>query len=165
MDFAYSDIAVLGDDSLFFAGEKKRDFIETNAATNRYLLKGDMMKKNMTVQLFVAAVMMFCFTSAAHADVAKAVTGYEWDDKLGRGLLNIVSCPVELARTINIQSRVKGPSYGWTMGLVEGLGRTFLRFGAGVIDTVTCPFDFPTEGKSPLLTPDYPWQKWDVEYL
>lgn len=100
---------------------------------------------------------VFAFAPAARADDAS--------EKLGRGLLNIVGSPVELARTINIQSRVKGPGYGWTMGIVEGIGRTFLRFGSGVIETVTFPFDFPKDDKEPLLSPDYPWQKWDVEYL
>ena len=105
---------------------------------------------------------MFMFSSAAHAD---AISTNDWSDKLGRGVLNMVGAPVELARTIHIQSNVKGPAYGWTMGIVEGLGRTFVRFGAGAIETVTFPFDFPKEGKAPLLQPDYPWQKWDVEYL
>ncbi len=119
------------------------------------------MKKNILIQLFVVAAMILFFSSTAHADGL----GYDWDDKLGRGVLNMVSSPVELARTVNIQSRAKGPGYGWTMGIVEGLGRTLLRFGAGAIETVTFPFDFPKEDKSPLLSPDYPWQKWDVEYL
>lgn len=91
--------------------------------------------------------------------------GPQWNDKLGRGVLNIIGSPVELARTIHIQSRVKGAGYGWTMGLVEGIGRMFWRFGAGAIETVTFPFDFPKDDKTPLLMPEYPWDKWDVEYL
>lgn len=101
----------------------------------------------------------------ASADPVRVNTDYQWGDKLGRGILNMVGSPVELARTIHIQSRVKGPGYGWTMGAVEGLGRAVVRLGAGAIETVTCPFDFPKEDKSPLLEPEYPWQKWDDEYL
>lgn len=97
--------------------------------------------------------------------VAPSVHADEWNEKLGRGVLNIVGSPVELARTIHIQSRVKGPGYGWTVGIVEGLGKTIVRFGAGAIETVTFPFDFPVDDKEPILSPDYPWQKWDVEYL
>lgn len=114
------------------------------------------MKKNMIFAILVLSC-FFSFSAIAHADDAA--------EKLGRGAMNIISSPIELARTINIQSRVKGAGYGWTMGLVEGIGRTFLRFGAGVIEVVTFPFDFPKDDKSALLTPDYPWQKWDVEYL
>lgn len=85
---------------------------------------------------------------------------YEWDDKLGRGVLNIVSSPVEVARTIHVESEVRGNGYGWTAGLVKGLGRTIVRLGAGVVDLVTFPFDFPDENKAPLIEPEYAWQKW-----
>ena len=93
--------------------------------------------------------------------VAQTSTVYEWNDKLGRGVLNMVGSPVELARTIHIQTNTEGPAYGWTMGVVEGFSRGFIRFGAGVIDTLTCPFDFPKENKAPLLMPMYPWDEWD----
>ncbi len=112
--------------------------------------------------LIFGVICLLSFASAAQADDK---SGYVWSDKLGRGVLNMVGSPVELARTIHIQSNVKGPAYGWTMGIVEGVGRALIRFGAGAIDTLTCPFDFPKEDKSPLLVPDYPWQKWDVQYL
>ena len=120
-----------------------------------------MKKHKITFWIFMMILMCAC-ASAAYAD---GLTGSDWSDKLGRGILNMVGSPVELARTIHIQSNVKGPAYGWTMGLVEGIGRALIRFGAGAIETVTFPFDFPKEDKSPLLTPDYPWQKWDVQYL
>ena len=120
-----------------------------------------MKKYKMTFLILVVGFMCVC-ASSAHAD---ELAGNDSSTKLGRGLLNMVGSPVELARTIHIQSNVKGPAYGWTMGLVEGLGRTLVRFGAGAIETVTFPFDFPKDDKSPLLTPDYPWQKWDVQYL
>jgi len=77
----------------------------------------------------------------------------------------MVGSPVELARTIHIQSNVKGPAYGWTMGIVDGIGRALVRFGAGAIDTLTCPFNFPNADKAPLLMPVYPWDKWDVQAL
>ncbi len=99
------------------------------------------------------------------ASSACAETEYSWSDKLGRGVLNMVGSPVELARTIHIQSNVKGPAYGWTMGIVDGIGRALVRFGAGAIDTLTCPFNFPNADKAPLLMPVYPWDKWDVQAL
>lgn len=91
---------------------------------------------------------------------AAELGSYEWDDKLGRGVLNIVSSPVEVARTIHVESEVQGKGYGWTAGLVKGLGRTFVRLGAGVVDLVTFPFDFPDENKAPLIKPEYAWQNW-----
>lgn len=102
------------------------------------------------------------FAPVAHAEL---IEDYSAADKLGRGLLNIVSSPIEVARTINVQSNVKGPAYGWTGGLVEGLGRFVVRLGTGAIDVVTFPFDFPDDDKAPLIRPEYPWQKWDADYL
>lgn len=114
-------------------------------------------KKVIFMAVFAGAC-FFNFSSTAHAEVT-------WNEKLGRGLLNIVASPIEIARTINVQSNARGPAYGWTMGLVEGIGRTFVRFGAGAIDAVTFPFEFPKDDREALLAPDYPWQKWDVQYL
>ncbi len=121
--------------------------------------------KNITRMLIAGFFLSLAGASPLKAEPVLKAGGYDWTDKLGRGVLNMVSSPVEVARTISIQSRVKGGGYGWTVGLVEGLGRGFVRLGAGAIDTLTFPFDFPTEDKSPLLSPTYPWQKWDVEYL
>ncbi len=94
---------------------------------------------------------------------AAELGGYEWDDKLGRGVLNVVSSPVEVARTIHVDSEVHGKGYGWTAGLVKGLGRTFVRLGAGVVDLVTFPFDFPDDNKAPLIEPEYAWQNWSSD--
>ena len=119
--------------------------------------------KKITMTFWILMMGWMCV--AASTARAEELAGNDWSDKLGRGVLNMVGSPVELARTIHIQSNAKGPAYGWTMGLVEGIGRTLIRFGAGAIETVTSPFNFPKEDKSPLLSPDYPWQKWDAQYL
>ena len=97
-----------------------------------------------------------------HADLIDKE--YTWSDKLGRGALNVISSPVEVARTINVTSKTEGAGYGWTMGLVQGLGRMLIRFGSGAVEIVTCPFDFPKEDKTPLIEPEYVWQKWDGDY-
>ncbi len=118
--------------------------------------------KKIWVSAGFAVFLTVMSASTGHAEILKA---YNAGDKLGRGVLNVVSSPIEVARTINVQSRVKGPGYGWTGGLAEGLGRMLGRIGTGLIDVVTFPFNFPDEHKAPLLEPEYPWQKWDVEYL
>jgi len=89
---------------------------------------------------------------------------YDWKAKLKRGGLNIVSSPVEIAREIQITSAEKNLLQGWTLGLVKGLGYGLLRFGAGVVDVVTCPFDFPDGRKAPLMQPEYVWEKPGVKY-
>ncbi len=127
-----------------------------------------MIKKRNPIILSLVAVLILLFSSAAYAEVGDKLDDLgesTWSDKLSRGILNIVSSPVEIARTIRIQSKAKGNAYGWTAGLVEGIGRGIVRFGAGAIETLTFPFDFPNEDKSPLLEPEFPWQKWDADYL
>jgi len=114
--------------------------------------------KKMIAGMVLMGGLLLAFAASARADMAE----YTWSDKLGRGVLNMVGSPVELARTIHIESAGKGPAYGWTMGIVEGMGKTLVRFGAGAIDTLTCPFNFPSEDKAPLLKPVYPWDDWDA---
>ncbi len=90
---------------------------------------------------------------------------YNAGQKLGRGLLNIISSPVEIARSIQIGSREENLAYGWTIGLLKGFGNGAVRFGAGVIDVVTFPFEFPTEYKAPLIEPEFVWDKPGIEYV
>jgi len=84
---------------------------------------------------------------------------YSWQDKLLRGFLNIVSSPIEVAVNIHNTTEEKNILIGWTFGLLKGLGNGFLRFGAGVVDLVTFPFNFPEENKAPLIDPEYVWEK------
>lgn len=89
---------------------------------------------------------------------------YSWGDKLARGTLNIVTSPVEIARQIQMTSSEQSLLAGWTLGLLGGLGQGILRFGAGVIDLVTFPFNFPNSRKAPLIEPEYVWQKPGPKY-
>ena len=84
---------------------------------------------------------------------------YDWSDKLQRGALNIITSPIEVARDIHTTTEEKNLVIGWTIGLVKGLADGFIRFGAGVIDLFTFPFNFPEEDKAPLIDPEYVWQK------
>ena len=80
--------------------------------------------------------------------------------KLSRGLVNIVTSPVEVARNVYIESQYESAFYGMTIGLGKGIGQTLLRFGAGVVETVTFPFNFPDEFKDPIIDPEYVWEEW-----
>ncbi len=89
---------------------------------------------------------------------------YDWKEKLKRGATNIVTSPVEVAREIQITSEEKNLLHGWTVGLVKGLGQGVVRLGSGVIDVLTCPFNFPDAQKGPLIEPEFVWQKAGVKY-
>ena len=39
------------------------------------------------------------------------------------------------------------------------MGDGVVRFGAGVIDLLTAPFNFPDAQKDPLVNPAYVWQE------
>ena len=93
------------------------------------------------------------------------VKAYTWQDKLKRGALNIVTSPVEVARDIHVTTEEKNLLVGWTVGLAKGLGEGFLRLGAGVIDLLTFPFNFPEGRKAPLLDPEYVWEKPGPKYI
>ena len=57
---------------------------------------------------------------------------------LGRGLLNVVTSPVDLlVNTVN-ETKTGPPFVGTLTGLGRGLGCGTLRLGSGVVDVVTC---------------------------
>lgn len=122
------------------------------------------MKTKMKIFPAVFFVGFFTFAHLAFGNVVTNERDYKWTDKLGRGAVNIVTSPVEIARSISIGSDEKNLLYGWTVGLLKGFGNGIIRFGAGVIDLVTFPFDFPGDKKEPLITPEYVWQKPGVDY-
>jgi putative exosortase-associated protein (TIGR04073 family) len=90
---------------------------------------------------------------------------YSWQEKLGRGAVNIVTSPVEIARGIQVGAEREGLAYGWTAGLVQGFAKGFVRLGAGALDLLTFPFDFPQESKAPLVEPEFAWEKPGAKYL
>lgn len=89
---------------------------------------------------------------------------HTWQDKLKRGALNIVSSPVEIGRQIHITTNEKDLLHGWTVGLAKGLGEGCMRLGAGAVDFLTFPFNFPDKEKKPLLEPEYVWEKSGPKY-
>ena len=123
----------------------------------------DLFKKSVSL----AVIFLFLLGSTIHADLLEKFTGpprYTWGDKLKRGAVNIVSSPVEIARQIQITSSEQSLLAGWTIGLISGIGQGLLRCGAGAIDLVTFPFNFPNSRKGPLVKPEYVWQKPGPKY-
>lgn len=116
------------------------------------------------ISLFI--VFSFLFTGFSYGNILEKFEEpkYTWGDKLKRGALNIVSSPVEIARQIQITSSEQSLLAGWTIGLISGFGQGFIRFGAGVIDLFTFPFNFPNSHKAPLVEPKYVWEKSGPKY-
>jgi putative exosortase-associated protein (TIGR04073 family) len=73
-------------------------------------------------------------------------------NKLMRGLVNCLTCLVELPAAICDITKRKGPLLGSTLGVVDGIFTSFMRLGTGAFDAVT--FVIPPYDK-PLLKPEY----------
>lgn len=115
------------------------------------------------ISSMMAVPLTYAETTASDT-LSDAAGVYDWKDKLGRGALNIVTSPVEIGRSIHIGTQDKSLAYGWTVGLIKGIGQGIVRLGAGVVEVLTFPFDFPGGGKDPLINPEYVWQKSGVKY-
>ena len=119
--------------------------------------KGEIMRTGkiaiLFVLLFVGTIM---FSSNSYAD-------YEETNafgKLTRGVVNIATSPVEIFRNIYNESQYENIGYGMTVGLGKGIVQTVMRIGAGAVEIVTFPFNFPDEYKDPIVEPEYVWEEW-----
>lgn len=77
--------------------------------------------------------------------------------KLGRGLANIVACPLEIPKNIRDTYKDKGPIDAIALGIPKGVAMTALRLVMGIIETATFPVPIP-ENYEPALNPEFPWQ-------
>lgn len=74
--------------------------------------------------------------------------------KLGRGIANIATCPVELLRTADAVGVRDGYIAGLTVGVLQGLWRTVLRGVIGVYEVGTFYAEIPP-GYAPLIRPEF----------
>ena len=71
--------------------------------------------------------------------------------KLGRGLANIVTCPLEVIKGISDANTENGPIAAVTFGLLKGIFNTGVRVAVGAYEVVTFPIPIPRD-YSPILT-------------
>lgn len=74
--------------------------------------------------------------------------------KLGRGVVNVLTCWVEVPRNIASEWEKMDPVSGFFVGGIEGLGWGFARFASGVYEVFTFPLPIP-EGYKPLIEPEF----------
>ena len=82
-------------------------------------------------------------------------------NKLGRGVINTVTCLAETPAGIYRVSKDKGEVVGLTLGFVEGLFTSVLRGASGIFDMVT--FVIPPYNK-PLMKPEYALDSFSESY-
>ena len=78
---------------------------------------------------------------AARLQVHEAAESQEYGRKfggmIGRGLLNVVTSPVDVIVNVVNETKAGPPVVGTLTGLGKGLGCGVLRLGSGVVDVVT----------------------------
>ena len=81
--------------------------------------------------------------------------------KMGRGLVNVVTCWIEIPKQIELSRHERDNKFmGITHGVAKGLSLTALRIGIGLYEAVTFPIPYPQHFASPyesMEIPDYPW--------
>jgi putative exosortase-associated protein (TIGR04073 family) len=111
-----------------------------------------------TKWICMAAFMVILTSGIAHAGAdehyRQQSTASKMLHKLGRGVVNIFTSPVEIPRNIAIEWERTDPVTGLFMGTVKGFGWGFARFATGVYDTFTFPFPVP-EDYVPLMDPEF----------
>ena len=102
-------------------------------------------------KIFVCIIAFVCIMSImAPLSFAGPCNNDAWK-KLGRGVCNMATFPLELPSQISKTNISDGPMAAFTWGLLKGVGMTTLRALVGVYETVTFPLPCP-EGYKPILT-------------
>lgn len=98
--------------------------------------------------IFITSIaIIFCISSLSYADTPLK--------KLGRGVANIVSCPMEIINRVHLANEESGPLAGYTWGLLDGIYRTGLRALTGAYEVISFPFPLPKDYKPIITDPEF----------
>lgn len=75
--------------------------------------------------------------------------------KLGRGLANFLTGPLEIPITMRAVDAAQGPIAGLFLGLLVGTGAAVIRSGVGAVEAVTFLFPMGDMGYEPLIQPEF----------
>lgn len=75
--------------------------------------------------------------------------------KLGRGLANCLTFPIEIPNQISKTNNCEGPAAAATVGLVKGVVMAAFRAVVGVYEVATFPLPIPECYKPILTDPEY----------
>ena len=107
--------------------------------------------------LLCSLLLTLCAVTALNADIQQPPASEQGPTrKAGRGLSNLLFAPAELINTVAvINDRDGNDALGY--GFIRGVGRSFVRFGAGFYELVTAPFPTNKGKYTPILRSDVPW--------
>jgi len=98
---------------------------------------------------FITMVLLFAMTIATPGFCDTPVT------KLGRGLANLLTFPLEVPEQVSRTNNSDGPFAASTVGILKGLGWAIGRMCVGAYETATFMMPFPKNYKAILRDPEY----------
>lgn len=101
--------------------------------------------------LGIVLLFVFSFQSPAHCDDAFK--------KLGRGICNCVTFPLEIINRICKANNSEGPGAALTYGFAHGVVMTGFRAFIGFYEVATFPFPFPERYKPIITDPEFFFDK------
>jgi len=93
---------------------------------------------------WLAIVLLFVFVFSSTVVFAESTYYDNITHKLGRGISNVVLCPVELCRSLDYKIQEHGFFAGTAIGTLHGVGRIIGRALTGAFDIVTFLVPVPT---------------------
>ena len=104
----------------------------------------------------VAAVVLAGLAAPASASEAGSRSSYLDGSlrKLGRGIANLATCPLELIRTPQAESYRYGYLEAMSVGLLHGAWRTIQRGAVGAFEILTFYAEIPDHFE-PLMMPEF----------
>ena len=99
----------------------------------------------------IIAAIIFLFA------VSLVANGYCDDPvkKLGRGLCNVVSCPLEVVKQSSDVANTDGAMASMTWGVLKGVGMMAVRGVVGVYEVATFLLPFPKDYKPIMTDPEF----------
>lgn len=82
--------------------------------------------------------------------------------KLGRGLSNCATFPIEIPNQISKTNNLDGAMAALTYGVVKGLTMTVFRAVVGVYEVATFPIPLPEYYKPILTDPEFMLEDWNL---
>ncbi len=104
----------------------------------------------------LAVLALGFWSSPAHADDQVWPKSY-WDGvcrKLGRGVANVFTAPLELIRVPELIGDREGGIAALTIGVAQGVRAAVIREAAGIAEVVMFPIPIPS-GFRPLVDPEF----------
>ena len=109
------------------------------------------------MKTLLPAALLLCLATSSFADIQDPPSkDYGPTRKLGRGISNLVFGISELPATIAKINEREGNSAAAGYGVVGGLGRSYMRFHAGLFEIFSFPFPVNRGSYYPILPSHIP---------